>query len=51
MTLDRPAPADLVVDTSAVVSILLGESFGDRLAQIIAAARGPLMSASSVLEC
>ena len=50
MTIDRPAPADLVVDTSAIVSILLGDVATSRLAQIIAAARGPLMSAGSVLE-
>jgi len=50
MTLDRPAPADLVVDSSALVSILLGEPAKSRLAEIIAGARGPLMSAGSVVE-
>jgi ribonuclease VapC len=50
MTLHRPAPADLVVDTSAVVSILLDEPAKNRLAQFIAAARGPMMSAGSLLE-
>ena len=50
MTFDRPSPADLVVDTSAVIGILLGEPAKRRLARIIASARGPLMSAGSVLE-
>ena len=50
MTLDRPTPADLVVDTSAIIGILLGEPAKRRLARIIASTRGPLMSAGSVLE-
>ena len=50
MTVRRPAPADLVVDTSAVIAVLLDEPSGEALARALASAVGPLISAASVAE-
>lgn len=48
--LERPLPADLAVDTSALVAILLDEPEAVRCATILHAALGPLLSAASVME-
>lgn len=50
MNLRRPPPADLVVDTSAIVAILLEEPDAHRCARRLHGALGPLISAASVLE-
>jgi ribonuclease VapC len=40
----------MVVDTSALIAILLGEPEGDRLIELLADAEDPLISAASLLE-
>lgn len=50
MSARRPAMVDLVVDSSAVLAILLGEEPARRLAETLRAARGPVVSAATVTE-
>lgn len=50
MTIRRPAPADLVLDTSAVIAILLDEAAGSQVTRMLADAQGPIMSAANVVE-
>jgi ribonuclease VapC len=50
VTLRRPPPADVVLDTSAIVAILLDEPQGDQVSRLLADARGPIMSAANVVE-
>jgi ribonuclease VapC len=46
----RPAPTDLVVDTSAVMAILLGERTARVLVERLGGARAPIISAATVAE-
>ena len=50
MTIRRPAPADLVVDTSAVIAVLLDEPSGEAIVRALASAAGALVSAANVAE-
>lgn len=50
MTLERPAPADLVIDTSALVALLFGEPRAELISDVLDRARGPLMSSANVVE-
>lgn len=50
MTVRRPAPADLVVDTSAVIAVLLGEPSSEAIIRALTSAAGALVSAASVAE-
>ena len=50
MTLQRPAPFDLVVDTSAIMALLLGESTAEVVTGALRASRAPVISAPTVLE-
>ncbi len=50
MTLTRPSPADLVVDTSAIVSMVLGEPSRDRVQAALRNSRGAIISAGTLAE-
>ena len=50
MTPRRPAPVDLVVDSSAVLAILLGEEPARRLTDALRVAQGPVVSAATLAE-
>ncbi len=47
---ERPPPADLALDTSALVAILLDEPEAARCAGVLQAALGPLVSAACIME-
>lgn len=46
----RPPPADLVIDTSAVMAILQTEATADRVASSLREAEGPVISAGTLTE-
>jgi ribonuclease VapC len=50
VTLRRPPSDDLVVDTSAIVALLLGEPEAAAIATALASAASPIMSAATVVE-
>ncbi len=50
MSLRRPAPADLVVDPSAVVAVVLAEPRAAAVERALQLASGPIMSAANVVE-
>ena len=49
-TLGRPAPIDLVVDTSAIMAIANDERSADMVQAALDEAQGPVISAASLLE-
>ncbi len=50
MTLCRPAPADLAIDTSAIMSMVLGEPSSRRVHEALLQSEGPVISAATVAE-
>jgi len=50
VSLRRPAPADLVVDPSALVAVVLAEAAADEVEQALRASAAPIMSAANVVE-
>ena len=50
MTLQRPAPFDLVVDTSAIMALLLDESTSAAVTAALRASKAPVISGPTVLE-
>jgi ribonuclease VapC len=50
MTLRRPRGIDLVVDTSALIALMLGEPQQAAIASVLAGADGAVMSAGSLTE-
>lgn len=49
-SLQRPSPIDLAVDTSALVSVLLGEPARAQIVDALTTHRGLVVSAASLLE-
>jgi ribonuclease VapC len=50
VTLQRPARADLAIDTSAIMSMVLGEPSSRRVYDALARSEGPIVSAATVAE-
>jgi uncharacterized protein with PIN domain len=50
MTVARPAPIDVVVDTSAVMAMILDEPSASTILATLDAARGAVMSAGTLTE-
>jgi len=50
MTVRRPRGIDLVVDTSALIALMLGEPRHESIAAVLAEAQGAVMSASTLTE-
>ena len=50
MLVDRPAPADLVIDTSAIMAVLLGEETAKAVGDALRAANGPIIAAPTRTE-
>jgi ribonuclease VapC len=50
MTIRRPAADDLVVDTSAIMAVLLAEPTASPIARALGAANSPIMSAPTLAE-
>ena len=50
MTLERPAPIDLVVDTSAIMAIALDKQLAWGVQRALETVRGPVISAATVVE-
>ena len=50
MTLERPAPIDLVVDTSAIMAIALNEQSASAVQRALESVRGPVISSATIVE-
>lgn len=50
MTLRRPAPADLVIDSSALVALVLDEPTAGDIERALRQSSGPIMCAANVVE-
>lgn len=50
MTTDRPAPFDMVIDTSAVMALINNEDSRHRISRVLADARGPAIAAPTRVE-
>ena len=48
--LDRPPPADLAIDTSALMAVLLGDQTQPGVRAALRRTRGPIISAANVAE-
>lgn len=50
MTLARPAPIDIVIDSSALIAVTFDERSAGQLLAALAAAVGPVISAATLVE-
>jgi ribonuclease VapC len=50
VTLERPAPIDLVVDTSAIMAIALNEQSASAVQSALESVRGPVISSATIVE-
>lgn len=50
MTPERPAPIDLVIDTSAIMAITLDEQLASAVQQALESVSGPVISAATLVE-
>ena len=50
MTPARPAPIDLVIDSSALIAVMISEESAERVRQELEVAAGPVISAASLVE-
>jgi ribonuclease VapC len=50
VTLERPAPIDLVVDTSAIMAIALNEQLASAVQSALESVRGPVISSATIVE-